>query len=64
MVNEPRAFGITTVGIVVGLLVLLWGVSLNSGQALNAPMIAGGVIALAAVGMMTYAVWQLEGGHA
>lgn len=64
MVNERTAFGVSTVGVTVGLLILLWGVSLNSGMALNTPMIAGGVVALAAVGVMTALVWRLEGDHA
>ena len=62
--NERTAFGLGTVGVVVGLLILLWGVSLNSGQALNTPQLAGGIVALAAVGLMTLKVWRLEGGHA
>ena len=64
MVNESATFTGATVVLVVGLVVMLYGVSLNAGQALNAPMLAGGVIVLVAVGIHTAGIMALdESGH-
>lgn len=63
MVNEAANFGISVLGTIVGLAILLFGVSQNAGQSLNTPMIAGGVIVLAAMGVLTAWLFRLEGGH-
>ncbi len=63
MVNESVTFGLSTLGVIGGLVILLWGVSLNSGQALNAPVVAGGVVVLLAFGLLTTGVARLDGEH-
>ena len=60
MVNETRDFGLATVLTVVGLLVMLWGVSLNNGTEFNTPMIAGGVVIAAGIGLILLSVLRLE----
>lgn len=60
MVSQRVAFGSATVLNVVGIAVLLYGVSLNSGTAVNAPMAAGGLILAAGVGIITIRVHRLE----
>lgn len=44
---------VTVLGIVVGLVVLLYGVALDAGQSLNGIMVAGGVIVLVSMAVMT-----------
>lgn len=61
MVNETRDFGLATALTVAGLVVMLWGVSLNNGTAFNTPMIAGGVVIAVGIGIITVAVMRLEG---
>lgn len=39
-------------GVVVGMVVLLYGVALDAGQSLNALMVVGGVIGLVSMGAM------------
>ncbi|MDY6764393.1 MAG: hypothetical protein SV377_01690 [Halobacteria archaeon] len=51
---------IATLLIVVGLAILLYGVSLNSGQSINMPMIAGGVVVLVAMGIFAGGLMMLE----
>lgn len=51
---------LTIGGIVLGLAVLVFGVMQNAGQALNAPMVVGGVIVLAAVGLLAGWAMRLE----
>lgn len=53
-------FGSTLLFVAVGLLVLLYGVTLNSGQAVNTPMIAGGILALCGMGILTLGVLTLD----
>ena len=60
MVNEPLTFGASIILVIVGLAISLYGVSLNSGQALNTPMIAGSVIILAGIGTLTAGIMRLE----
>lgn len=64
MVNETRTFGLVAVLAVAGLVVLLYGVSLNSGQALNATMVVGGAVLVVAVGALTAAVAAVDADHA
>lgn len=60
MVNETRDFGLAVVLTLAGLAVMLWGVSLNSGMAVNTPMLAGGVVIAVGIGIILVAVLRLE----
>lgn len=60
MVNESRTFGAVVGLTVVGLLIMLYGVSLNSGQALNAPMLAGGGVLLVATAALTAGIGAIS----
>lgn len=60
MVNESRTFGLVVLLTLAGLAVMLWGVSLNSGLALNTPMIAGGAVLVVATALLTVGVGVLE----
>lgn len=46
--------------VVAGLVILLYGVTLNSGQAVNTPMVAGGVLALCGIGVLTLGILTLD----
>ncbi|MDZ7702227.1 MAG: hypothetical protein U5J98_09295 [Halobacteriales archaeon] len=61
MVNETRDFGLATALTAVGLLVMLWGVTLNNGTAFNTPMIAGGAVVAVGIGIILVSVMRLEG---
>lgn len=50
---------LTTGGVVLGLVVMLYGVSLTAGQSMNAFMLAGGGIVLLAIGVLT--AWEMGG---
>lgn len=63
MDSEARTFGAGTALTVVGLAVMLYGVSLNDGTAFNAPMLAGGVVVGAAIGLVLLGVNRLEAAH-
>lgn len=63
MVNESVTFGMSGLGVIVGLAIMLYGVYLESGMELNPLVLAGGVIVLAAFGLLTAGVARLEGGH-
>lgn len=66
MVDESVTFGLGLVGTVLGLAVMLYGVSLTSGESLTTPTVVGGAIVLLAVGFHTYGVMTLpeqEGAH-
>lgn len=60
MVSETGTFGTATLLAVVGLAVMLYGVSLNNGTAFNEFMAAGGVIVGLGVGIIVVAVLRLE----
>lgn len=64
---ETATFWLATLGTVLGLVILLYGVSLNSGAALNTPILAGGVVMIAAVGLHTAGIMRARdrdlGGH-
>ncbi|MFB6308673.1 MAG: hypothetical protein ABEH35_05015 [Haloarculaceae archaeon] len=62
MVNESGAFGFATVLTVIGLAIMLYGVSLNNGQSLNGVMIAGGTVIVVAFSILTAGVMTIEGG--
>jgi|GEM_PF-6748666 len=63
MASESSVFGLGIIGVVVGLAVLLYGAE----AAGNVVVAAGGVIALAAVGLMTAYIAAMPepagGGH-
>lgn len=60
MTDESRLFGLSLVGVLAGLGVLIYGVTLNNGEELNEIMLAGGVVVLAAFGLLTLGVARLE----
>lgn len=60
MGNETRSFGAATLLTVVGLAVMLYGVSLDSGLVFNQAMAAGGVIVALGIGILVVAVMRLE----
>lgn len=60
MVNNPVTFGASIVLVIAGLAISLYGVSLNSGQAINTPMIAGSVSILTGIGVLTAGIMRLD----
>ena len=63
MANDSPAFIVSTLTVVVGLLIMLYGVSLTSGEELTTFTIAGGLIVLAAIGIHTGALLRMEDAH-
>ena len=63
MVNESAAFGLSLVGIVVGLAIMLYGVMLTAGQSMNTLMMVGGFVVLGAIGLHTATIMGLGSGH-
>jgi hypothetical protein len=63
MVDESISVGFSLVLTVVGLLIMLYGVYLDSGLALNTLMIAGGVVVVAAIGVLAYDIIKLDEEH-
>jgi hypothetical protein len=63
MVNESVSFGLALLGTVVGLVIMLYGVMLTAGLAMNTFMIVGGVIVLGAIGLHTAALMSLDSSH-
>lgn len=61
--DESTTFALATLAVVVGLAILLVGVYQTAGQAVNTPMIAGGVVILAGLGALTAGVLGLEDPH-
>ena len=47
-------------GIIVGTLILLYGVLLDSGMEMNAPMFAGGVVMLIGIGSLAFGLGSIE----
>lgn len=60
MVTETGTFAAATLLTVIGLAVMLYGVSLNNGTAFNGLMGAGGVIIGVGVASIVVAVMRLE----
>jgi hypothetical protein len=60
MAADSMMFGTSLVGVLAGLGVLIYGVTLNDGKALNGVILAGGVIVLLAFGVFTLGVARLE----
>jgi hypothetical protein len=63
MVNEARSFGAAALLTILGLAVLLWGVSLNNGQAPNGPIVLGGAIIVVAIAILSAGVIRLDARH-
>jgi len=57
MASEASVFGLSTLGVIVGLAVLLWGTELGHFTIVT----AGGVIVLLAVAVMTVYLSGMEG---
>ena len=53
MANDSIPFAASIVLTLVGMGVILYGVSLNYGESLNMPMVAGGVVLLLGIGILT-----------
>jgi hypothetical protein len=58
MQREPLVFGLTVLGVVVGLAILLTAEATGAGETM---IVLGGVIALAAVGGLTGLIGALDG---
>jgi hypothetical protein len=56
MVNESRTFAAVVALTIGGLAVMLYGVSLNAGQAMNNVMVAGGAVLIVALGLLTMGI--------
>lgn len=63
MANEAVTFGLSTLVTVVGLLIMLYGVSLTSGMELTPYTIIGGVVVLGAVTLHTVGLMALDDAH-
>jgi len=59
MDGDTRNLLLTTGGVVLGLVVMLYGVSLTAGESLTVFTIIGGGIVLLAVGVLT--AWEMGG---
>lgn len=58
--EESVAFSLSLAGIIVGIAVMLYGVSLNAGQSLNIPMLGGSAVVLVSFAVLTLAVGALD----
>ena len=58
MQREPLVFGLTVIGVVVGLAILLVAEATDAGETM---IVLGGLIALVAVGGLTGLVGALDG---
>ncbi|PSP54447.1 hypothetical protein BRC82_09655 [Halobacteriales archaeon QS_1_67_19] len=63
MVRESTAFGLSTLVIVVGLAIMLYGIKLTAGIETNSLMLIGGGVVLAAVVLHTAAIMTLDSGR-
>ncbi|WP_115862947.1 hypothetical protein [Halorussus litoreus] len=63
MVRESVTFGLSLLVTVVGLAIVLYGVSLNAGLALNEFMLAGGGVVLVAIALHTGALMSMDDAH-
>lgn len=51
---------VSLVAIIIGTVILLYGVFLDSGMEMNIPMIAGGVVMLIGIGILAFALGSIE----
>lgn len=63
MVNEARSFGLAFALVVVGLAILLYGVTLNHGESLNGVIAAGGGVVVVGVAILTLGVVRIDAQH-
>ena len=64
MVNESRTFGATVLLTLVGLGIMLYGVSLNNGTEVNAVMAVGGAVLIVALAVLTGGLMLVDDAHA
>ena len=60
MENESSLPILSTAVVVVGIVILLYGVILDSGMEMNPPMAAGGVVMLIGMGILGFHLGSLE----
>jgi len=60
MASDSTVFGLSFAGVIAGLGVLIYGVTLTNGEHLNSLMLAGGVIVLLAFGLLTAGVARMD----
>jgi hypothetical protein len=60
MSDESRIFGLSMALTLGGLVVLLYGVKLDSGMSTNLPMILGGAVIVVAIAILSYGVMDLD----
>lgn len=63
MADESVTFGLSMLVTVVGLGILLYGVSLNAGLRLNGFMLAGGAVVFVAIAIHTGALMSIDDAH-
>jgi hypothetical protein len=63
MANESVTFGLSTLVTVLGLVIMLYGVSLTAGMELTPYTILGGVVVLGAITLHTAALMSMEDAH-
>lgn len=63
MTTEAQTFGLAGLLTVAGMAVMLWGVSLNNGEAPNAPILGGGAVVLVAIAVITLGIAASEPAH-
>lgn len=63
MVNDRTPFVLTILLTVIGLGIILYGVTLNYGAEFNGPMIAGGVVLLLGIGVLTAWIISVDEQH-
>ena len=63
MASESTTFGFATALTIIGLAIMLYGVTLNSGQAPNTVVAVGGVVVVIAFAVLTAGVMAIDSGH-
>jgi hypothetical protein len=63
MANESVTFGLSTLVTVLGLVIMLYGVSLTAGMELTTYTILGGVVVLGAITLHTAALMSMDDPH-
>jgi membrane-associated PAP2 superfamily phosphatase len=60
MERDSLLFGGAVVGVILGLAIMLYGVSLTAGQTWNTEMLVGGLVTLGAIIVMTIRIGRME----
>lgn len=60
MVREPVTFGLSTLVNVLGLAIMLYGMSLTAGQSINDLMVLGGIVVLVGITIHTVGIMSLD----